>query len=194
MRFEKLTAGLLILGLTTFGQAALAADNGFFIGGKYGLTNVDIDGEDFDESEFSTHPAVGYDFNENWAIDLGFDMFGQPKKKNPSGITCVGECSLKIKDFTGYNVNLIGTYPLSDEWSVYGQVGWQHYEYELRFRDEGDGTDIETGSDDGDEVVFGAGIRFKPWKTVSLKLGFLYFGPDDADVTSFYIGTQKNFH
>ena len=194
MRSKILMAALAMLGLASFSQSTLAADHGFFIGGKYGSTNVDIDGEDFDETEFSTHPQVGYDFNENWAFDLGYDMFGQPKKKNPSGFACVGECSLKIKDFTGFNANLIGTYPINDEWSVYGQVGWQHYEYELRFRDEGVGIDTTTSSEDGDEVVFGGGIKFKPWKTVSLKLGFLYFGPSDADVSSFYIGTQKNFH
>jgi opacity protein-like surface antigen len=190
MRSKILLASLVTLGLTCFSQTGLAADNGFFIGGKYGATNVDIDGEDFDESDFSTHPQIGYDFNENWAIDLGFDMFGEPKSNN----ACGTDCSIKIKDFTGFNANLIGTYPMNDEWSVYGSVGWQYYEFKVRARDEALGVDITSSSEDGDEVVFGAGIRFQPWKTVSLKLGFLYFGPSDADVTSFYIGTQKNFH
>ena len=183
MRSKTLITGLLALALTSFGQAAMAADSGFYFSGKVGSTT--LDGSGFDDSDLSFHPSFGYDFNEYWGIELGYDNFGDYSD------SCGAGCTISVKDADGYNFRLVGTYPINDKWSLYGSTGLQHWDVKVTVVDT---LGTVTLSDDGDEVVFGIGAKVRLGDTFSLRGGFDFFEVNDLDAYTFYIGGEKKFY
>jgi hypothetical protein len=177
-------ACLVALPMIGFSQVAISADYGFYITGDVGSTNVDE--SSLDDNDISFHPSVGYDFNENWAVQVGYDSLGEPSD------SCGTGCTIALDDFWGANVKLVGTLPLNDKWGLFASVGWQHWETDISVDDTTFGLTVD--DDDGDEVVGGVGAEWKVGKTFYLKTGFDYFQADDLDVTTFYIGGAKRFH
>lgn len=186
MRTRILITGLLAMILTGFGQVAMAADSGFFFSTKIGSTKVD--GGGFNDSDISVHPSFGYDFNDVWGIVLGYDNFGKPDD------TCGAGCFIKLKDATGFNLRVIGTLPLNDDWSLYGSAGWQHWKLKAKITDQGVVT--FPPSEDGDEFVIGVGVKVMaiPKWNLRFRAGFDYFEADSVDISTFYVGAEKKFH
>ena len=183
MHSKILITGLLTLALTSFGQAVMAADSGLYFSGKLGSTK--LDGSGFDDSDISFHPSLGYDFNEYWGVELGYDNFGETSD------SCGAGCTVSLDDVTGYNLRLVGTYPLNDKWSLYGSAGFQHWEVDVTVVDT---LGTITLSDDGDEVVFGIGGKVKLGESFSLRGGLDFFKVNDLDAYTFYIGGEKKFY
>ena len=127
MSTRILMACLVALPLFGFSQAAICADNGFYITGSVGSTNVDE--SSLDDNDISFHPSVGYDFNENWAVQVGYDSFGEPSD------SCGTGCTIALDDFWGANVRLVGKLPLNDKWGLFASVGWQHWETDISVDD-----------------------------------------------------------
>ncbi len=78
----------LLLGSIFFASAAMAKDDGAYVGASLGLASfeeqdIDIDDiEDFDESNFAFKIFAGYQFNGFFAVEGGYVDFGNPSTDN----------------------------------------------------------------------------------------------------------------
>jgi len=76
-----------------------------------------------DESSLAYKLFGGYQFTPNWAVEAGYfnlGKFGFAATTTPTGIL-TGEAK-----FQGVNLDLVGTLPLDERWSVLGRVGVQY--------------------------------------------------------------------
>lgn len=178
----------LAIGLTTaiasptaFSQNDLTTDGGFnfraeprhwYIGGNYGRTLESIDDGEIantiigggltdiedEESDRGYKFFVGYQFNDYFSLEAGYaDLgdFGVRVARAPGAGTLTGETSYK-----GYNLDAVGTWPLTERLSAFGRVGAFRYETEENFI----GTESVAASlsrDDKDTgYKFGAGLEY----------------------------------
>ena len=135
---------LRLLGLTGLGSlaafSATAQEAGYYYGGlSIGQSHARIDDEritagllgaglrttsmSLDESDTAFKVFGGYQFNRYFAVEGGyFDLgkFGFTSTTLPAG-TLQGQIKLR-----GFNVDLVGTLPVSERFSVIGRVGVQH--------------------------------------------------------------------
>ncbi|MDO8344885.1 MAG: OmpA family protein [Cellvibrio sp.] len=158
-----------------------AADGGFnfraeprhwYIGGNYGRTIESIDdgaianaiigggltGIEDEESDRGYKFFVGYQFTHHFALEAGYaDLgdFGVRVARAPEAGTLTGDTSYK-----GYNLDAVGTWPLTERLSAFGRVGAFRYETEENFI----GTESLAASlsrDDNDTgYKFGAGLEY----------------------------------
>ena len=129
------TLGLVVLAAIA-SPCLMAQDSGWYIGGNVGQSRAKIDdpriiksltGSGFtvtsiidDDRKTGSKWFAGYQINKYFALEGGyFDLrkFGFVAATLPSG-TLTGDIKL-----TGYNLDLVGTVPLTDRFSAFGRVG-----------------------------------------------------------------------
>lgn len=154
----------------------------WYIGGNYGRTLESIDDGEIansiigggltdiedEDSDRGYKFFVGYQFNHHVAIEAGYaDLgdFGVRVARAPDAGTLTGDTSYK-----GYNLDVVGTWPLSDRWSAFGRVGAFRYETEENFV----GTESLAASlsrDDSDTgYKFGAGLEYSFTERLSARI------------------------
>lgn len=195
MRYKHLA---YVIGLTAaftspfaFSQADQTAEGGFnfraeprhwYIGGNYGRTLESInDGKiansiigggltdlEDEDSDRGYKFFAGYQFNDHIALEAGYaDLgdFGLKVARAPDTGTMTGATSYK-----GYNLDLVGTWPLTQRLSAFGRVGAFRYETEENFV----GTESLAASlsrDDKDTgYKFGAGLEYSFTERLSARL------------------------
>lgn len=113
--------------------------------------------------------AVGYHYNGNFALELGYHVIGDSKL---SGST--GDDTLSAKSVT---LAAIGSYPLSSKFDLLAKVGFANNSYTdtlsgaLTFVD---GTQTSTGSSSG--VDYGIGALFHATDTVGVRVMYESLG------------------
>lgn len=126
-----IAGALALMASTSFAQTAPKAYAGVDVG------TVDIDG--FDDNETAAGGFVGYNFNENFALEGGyrqanFDAF-------------------KLKQTS---LSVIGTLPLSNGFNVYGRLGYNDINVKAN------GSSFTGDVDSGALYGVGAGYAFTP--------------------------------
>lgn len=189
----SIAIGLVATALSplTFAQDNKTPSGGFdfraepphwYIGGNYGRTTESVDkGEvanniidggltyiDEDESDRGYKLFVGYQFNQYVAVEAGYADLGDftvEVNRAPGAGTLAGEANYK-----GYNLDLVGTWPLTPRLSAFGRVGAFHYETEESFT----GTQSVAASlvrDDKDTgYKFGAGLEYSFTERLSARI------------------------
>lgn len=130
---ERITAGLLGAGLTTTAMTRDESDKAFRIFG-------------------------GYKFNRNFALEAGYfnlGKFGFTSTTTPAG-TLTGQIKLE-----GLNLDLVGTLPLGERWSVLGRVGAQSAQARDRFSGTGAVSVLNPNPSKREtNIKYGAGVQY----------------------------------
>lgn len=148
-----------------WGRTLESIDNGeianTIIGG--GLTEIEDEDSDRGHKFF-----VGYQFNDYFALEAGYaDLgdFGVDVTRAPGAGTLSGEAYYK-----GYNLDAVGTWPLTQRLSAFGRVGAFHYKTKEDFI----GTESLAASfsrDDKDTgYKFGAGLEYSFTERLSARI------------------------
>lgn len=154
----------------------------WYVGGNYGRTLESIDDGEIansiigggltdiedEDSDRGYKFFVGYQFTHHFALEAGYaDLgdFGVRVARAPGAGTLTGEASYK-----GYNLDAVGTWPLTERLSAFGRVGAFHYETEENFI----GTESLAASlsrDDKDTgYKFGAGLEYSFTERLSARI------------------------
>lgn len=105
----------------------------------------------------------GYNFNENFAIEGGFNSLGEAHAEDsasPAGAKLEGDA---------LHLGIVGTVPLSDSFALFGKVGAARWSADASVTDT-TGTAV-TSEDDGFDAMYSAGIKWFD-KDYSLRLEY----------------------
>jgi OOP family OmpA-OmpF porin len=179
-RIKTALAATLPAILLAFGAPASAQDSGWYIGGAYGMTSVDVDtsglpGVTIDDGDSGFKIYGGYQFNKHLGAEAGYVDFG----KFPVTAGSTGDLSL-----TAYTFAAVGTLPLNEAFALYGKAGLWMWESDSSIP----GT---TGTDDSDLFV-GIGVRYNFNKNLGLTLDVEQYDASDA-ITMTSIGLRYKF-
>ena len=192
MSLKKTTiAALLAASGIVVSSAAMAqaksADQGFYIGAMVGQS----DAGDFDCSGLSTCDTKdtafkflgGYKINRNFAAEVGYTDLGKITVSVP-GVSA--DIKAQVFELVG-----VGAYPINQQFSVYGKLGFYHGESKLSgtVAGLGSGSAKETNTD----LTYGVGVQFNfnpqlgvrgEWQRYTSVGGDAVGGDSDVDVLS----------
>ena len=122
------------------GTAAAQSESSFYIGGTVGQSDLKngcsgVDG--CDKTDMAWRILGGYQFNRFFAAEIGYSDFGRTT-------TSVGDTKAKAWEVVG-----LASYPLTNEFSIYGKLGGYNGKLE---GPTGDGT--------SNQFTYGAGARY----------------------------------
>ncbi|MHB8920616.1 MAG: outer membrane beta-barrel protein [Halothiobacillus sp.] len=137
VQFVKISSTLsLLVAAIMSGPVAVADDSGWYVGGNVGQSRAKIDNERITRnllgSGFTTNSMKdddrdigyklygGYQFNKYFALEGGYFNLG--KFGYTANTTPAGSLAGKIK-LQGVNLDVVGLWPITDKFSLFGRVG-----------------------------------------------------------------------
>jgi opacity protein-like surface antigen len=125
MQVKKIIAGVVAVGLSTvIAASAVAAQPGAYVGGQLGYGNVH---EKTDDKGVAGRIFTGYQFNNNFAGELGWSKFHNAESStNYSGYS--NQMPVNSKDKVTLKTDVVdlvakATYPVAEGVNVFGKLG-----------------------------------------------------------------------
>jgi len=169
---------LAMLGLSPL---VASADGPWYAGAGVGESDFDIPG--FNDSATGYKVFGGYQFNDNFAAEVGYLDSGDAKET-------AGAASLEV-DATGVTASIVGSLPLGDMFSVYGRLGAIFWDAEVEF-DDGAGT-ITEASDSGEDLYYGVGGAMNLGASAALRLEYEVADISDLEVSMISLSVLYKF-
>jgi len=159
-----LTALCATLTTLSFAPAAFAEDNGFNVGIDYGRTEAKKYCENItncSDSDNGPKFEVGYDFNKNVGIELGYTSFGKFVETSSDSISLTQKSN-------AVTLSVIGTLPVNEMFAVYGRFGYARYDTNNSGTVEG----VPVKDENGNSPFWGAGVKFNLNEQFALRLEY----------------------
>jgi OOP family OmpA-OmpF porin len=134
---------------------AVAADTGGYVGVKLGSANKDVPGAS--ETNSAIGVFGGYSFNSNVAVEVGY--------------TNLGTVLLGNVKFTSLEASAVGTYPINQQFSLYGKLGM------ASTKEEGLGF-----SETRTAATYGLGGQFNVDPKIGIRLGWEHYSFGDGAI------------
>ncbi|PIT80231.1 OmpA family protein [Limnohabitans sp. 15K] len=190
MTLSKLNARSSLLALAALASAGLhaqepAMNTGMYMGINAGESKAQLDNPRIaqnllgsgatvnavtsDQKETGYKAFIGFPMNSNWAVETGyFDLgrFGFDATTSPAG-TLTGSSRIK-----GLNLDIVGTLPITDSWSLLGRVGAAYAQTKGSFSGTGVGAIANTETNKREtnyKYGFGTQYAFTPALTLRLE-------------------------
>jgi OOP family OmpA-OmpF porin len=170
LKKTTITALMAVAGLAasqaTFAQAA--QDRGWYAGGSLGQSTADCDVSPFscDDKDTSWKIFGGYQINRNFAVELGYANLGE--------LTISGFGANITAESTAWDLVGVGIFPINNQFSVYGKLGFYRGTVDVSSNVGGSGDDSTNG------VTFGAGARYNFSPKVGLQAEWQRYGKLEA--------------
>lgn len=180
-----------LLGFVTAAFIALPAaaqDTGVYVGGHIGQASVKEfcdgvggTGVSCEDSDTAWKALVGYQFNRNFAVELGYIDLGEVDARGPGGTVSA--------EATAFELVAVGSLPVADRFSVYGKLGLFRGETDARVNTVLRNLSLsETNTD----LTFGFGARFDVSRNFAVRAEWQRYsdvgggdiGESDVDVIS----------
>jgi OOP family OmpA-OmpF porin len=152
---------------------AQTAPSNWYVGGAVGasslkpkVNNQSIPGNQ-DTSDVGVKLFGGYKFSENWAAEVQYYDLGKWRYSD-SGIT--GQAKVE-----GVSISVVGSYPLSNAFSLLGKVGVSTQNFNARATDTTNGNTL-TLKGHATVPVVGFGFEYAFNSSMSLRTEYEYFG------------------
>jgi len=193
MKINKVivASALALSGVLAAAQASAQA----FVGGSIGQSDIgdeitsglidanqSVDGKDTAWKIFG-----GYMFNRNFGLEAAYVNLGEVSYSGTFGGAPVTGGKVEVN---GFNVAALGSYPVTEQFSVFGKVGL--------FIWEADASDTTGGlpfsaKDDGTDISFGLGVGYSFTGNLGVRAEWERFKTDDADADLLSIGLVWKF-
>ncbi len=148
----------------TLAPSVFAAVPGFSMGVDYGRNEAKKFCDNIancDSEDTGPKIDVGYTFNKNWSVELGYTSFGTLVDSKDSAFSVEQD---------GYAITLtaLGEVPLNDMFSIYGRAGVGRYETNGK----GQVAGVPVSDRNGTSPVWGAGVKWTLSDMVALRLEY----------------------
>jgi len=177
---------------------ACAQELGWYAGGSFGQTKVDIDEAsnaadltalgftftsiDSDESDTGFKVYVGNRLHKNFAVELSFLQLGEASLSTT--LTNVGPLTpikATIEWDTGFSLTGMGIAPLGDRFSLFGKAGFYWADTTFTFEAAGLPSDSESDSNTG--LTVGLGAMFDASRNIAVRVEWERFFDVGGDHT-----------
>jgi OmpA-OmpF porin, OOP family len=185
---------LACLSSVAFAQSKMGADAGWYVGGHLGQSRTDFNSSDFalnlagvseskDDSDTAWKLLLGYNFNENWALEGFYTDLGEPKYKYAGTFaTVTGSGEARIRN-DAWGLAVKGTIPVHQQWDIYGRLGWTYNRSKLDASFTASaawlGATVPVGwsaDHNRSDAVLGVGVEWKPQKNWGIRLEYENYG------------------
>ena len=143
------------------GALAQKTDTGWYVGGDIG--KVDIE----DEDDTGWRIVGGYKINRNFAAELGYSSLF-----DKGGV-----------EVTAWELVGIASFPVANQFSVFGKLGFAMWDVDAGV----------FGSDDGTDLTFGLGVQYDFTPKLGLRGQWQRYDVSDADADVFSVGVVYKF-
>jgi OOP family OmpA-OmpF porin len=186
----KFKKGLAVLGAASAMLVAgptLAQDVGWYVGATLGqseagdtCSGVAGSGVSCDDKDTAWRILGGYQFNRNFAVELGYTDLGEVSASGPGGNVSV--------ESTAFEVVAVGMMPIADKFSIYGKLGMYRAETDADVSVAG----FSSASESNTDLTFGVGVRYDFARNLGVRAEYQKYsdvgggniGEDDVDVIS----------
>jgi len=193
MKISKvLVASCLVL---SFAFAATQASAQAFVGGSIGQSDIgdeitsglidanrSVDGKDTAWKVFG-----GYMFNRNFGIEAAYVDLGEVSYSGSFGGAAVTGGKVEVN---GFNIAALGSYPVTQEFSVFGKIGL--FLWNAEASDTTGGVPF-SAKNDGTDLSFGLGVGYSFTPNLGVRAEFERFEASDADANLISIGIVWRF-
>lgn len=164
MSLRKIYLSTIIAGLTTFAITPSVSAAGFSIGADAGRTEAKKYCEHITNCEDSDHGGkidVGYEFNKNWGLELGYTSFGTIFNSKDNAFTAK-------QDSHAVTLSVTGLVPIGDMWGVYARAGYARY----NTNSSGTVVGVPVRDKSGNTPMYGLGVRLDLSENFALRLEY----------------------
>lgn len=167
-------------------QPLLAKDKGVYLGADYNYSNFDSNSNLLPENFSGYSPYVGYQFNKNFAVELGY--FGTMEESEQSN---VGAARTSVDtQYHSFYGDLVGLYPLNEQFSLLGAVGYERIYAEADARTTLGATTTSSSADnDVNAYRFGLGAKYNVTPEVAIRTMLRYVATDFSGVDNYIQGS-----
>ncbi len=160
----KLIYTAMATALLAASPAAMATDEGgFYAGAGIGLFGVDEG--NFDESDTGFKLFGGWMFNQYVGGEVEYIDGGT-----------VGDSNFGI-DSTGINASLKGNFPISEQFDVFGKVGYYFWDADIDLT----GDSGQEANESGSDLSWGLGAGYNFTDNISIVAEWQWFQIEEAD-------------
>jgi len=172
----RITACLapLVTGCLMLASPAVQAGTELYGGIGIGYSTFEVDAIDFEGSDYATRQFIGFTWGDYLGIETGYINFGTV---NDRILDQPGQQTLNNGIETwGYNVSLVGRYPLNEELEAFTKVGMIRWDSEATLE-----TFPLPAKTDGDDVIWGVGLDFRGSGRIHLRVEGEFVNIEFAD-------------
>ena len=159
---KKWIAAMLAAGAMTLSAGAMAQqmDSGWYVGGAFGQADLGPD------EDTAWKISGGYQLNRTFSAEIGYTNLGEIDVPGGSA------------EATAWELIALGKFPVANQFSVYGLVGFANVEGEATVGG-------ITVSDDSTELTYGIGAQFDVSRNLGIRAQWQRYDTDDEiDVMS----------
>ena len=154
--------------------AATSASADWYVSGSVGVSMPD---DDILDNSLGVRAGGGFMFNENLLIEADYNMLGAFDFADIDGSV----------DISGFEFSGIGRLPLAEQFAAYGRLGL------IVWNVDADIGPLRSGSEDGSDVFFGAGIEYTMPDGFAITGEYNRYSLEDLDLNTFNIGARLAF-
>jgi OOP family OmpA-OmpF porin len=140
--------------LSLLPQQLRAAEGEVYGGIGLGYSTFKIDSVNFEGSSYATRQFLGLRYGDYLALEAGYINFGKVKDRV---VVQDGQPSLvQSVQTSGYNVSLVGRYPLDEELAAFGKLGMIKWDTETTLS-----TFDLAEKTSGNDLIWGLGLDYR---------------------------------
>jgi len=177
MRRHLSTMTGLIATLILTSLPAVAADNGIYLGGSIGQSNLQVDEFSYDADATGYKLIAGWRFLDWLAVEGNYIDFG-------SGDDSISGTKVEA-EADGVSLSAVGFLPVGPV-DLFARVGAVDWSSDLS------SPGIDNGDDDGTDLTYGIGAQFRVW-SLSIRAEYEIFDVSDADLDMISVGVTWTF-
>jgi OOP family OmpA-OmpF porin len=171
----KLILAAVATTLLAASPAMAADDGGFYAGASLGIFNVDE--SNFSESDTGYKLFGGWMFNQFIGGDVEY-IDGGTVREGDFGI-----------DSTGVNLSLKGNWPVTEQFDVFGKVGYYFWDADLDF----EGNSGQEANSSGSDLSWGIGAGYDFTDNFGVVAEWQWFQIEEADADMWSAGVVWKF-
>lgn len=164
-------------------MSALAAEPGFYVGGKIGAASVDGDFIDDDDTSYGAY--AGWQFNPYFAVEGVYTNFG-----DVSVDLTPPEIDNRGLEPDSIGVRALGTFPVGEQFDLLAGIGYHSFDLNPSG---GEGLLDAVGDDSSTDLFYGVGVQFNFGTNWGVRAMYDRFEFEGTDADEISLGVQYTF-